>query len=323
MTAPAARPALWMLFGAFAFAAMGALTSALGTRCDWLQIALVRALFMFAFSAILARSAGVRLAVWNPPTLWLRSLAGSFSLVCNFFALTRLPVAEVLTLTNAYPLWIVVLSAFLLRQSPAFSEVVGVVSGLLGVVLIQRPHLGSDRLAAAVALVSSVSTALAMIGLHRLKGIDTRAVVAHFAGVASLVAGTWLALRWRTIAPARPDLTTWVMLLGVGLTGTVGQFFLTKAYAAGVPAKVAVVSLTQVVFGMAFDVAFWGRALTPLGLVGFGLVLAPVAWLTSRPRQGGGQTSGCAESADTSARREFQRILKPTGLSADPEDTAA
>ena len=62
--------------------------------------ALVRALVMFASTATWARAAGVRLVVFDPPTLWVRSLAGSFSLVCTFYAMTRLPVAEVLTLTR-------------------------------------------------------------------------------------------------------------------------------------------------------------------------------------------------------------------------------
>ncbi len=282
MTDPALRPALWMLLSAFAFATMGALTFALGSQCDWLVIALVRALFMLVSTTLIAHASGVKLVVFRPRTLWVRSLAGSFSLVCNFFALTRLPVADVLTLTNAYPLWIVLLSAFFLRQLPTASEYLGVASGLLGVVLIQRPHLSGDNLAATVALVSSISTACAMLGLHRLKGVDARAVVAHFAGVASLVALLWLGLRWNMMAPTKISAPLVMMLLGVGISGTAGQFFLTKAYATGVPSRVAVVSLTQVVFGMAYDLIFWHRSFSPLSLIGSALVLAPTAWLTSR-----------------------------------------
>ena len=50
-----------MLGGALAFAAMGALVHALGPRCDWLVVALVRALVMLASAAALARAAGSRL----------------------------------------------------------------------------------------------------------------------------------------------------------------------------------------------------------------------------------------------------------------------
>jgi drug/metabolite transporter (DMT)-like permease len=70
--------------------------------------------------------------------------------------------------------------------------------------------------------------------------------------------------------------------MGVGASGTLGQILLTKAYAAGNPAKVATVGLTQVVFAMGFDVLFWNRELTPGTILGFGLVLAPTTWLSIR-----------------------------------------
>ncbi len=270
-----------MLIGAFAFAGMGSFTHALGSRCDWLIVALVRAAFMFAVTASLARAAGVRLAVWKPRTLWVRSIAGSFSLVCNFYALTRLPVADSLTLSNTYPLWIVLLTAFLLRQPPTFREILGVVCGLVGVVLIQQPHLGGDHFAAGVALLSSVATAVAMLGLHRLQHLDTRAIVAHFAGVASLVSLVWLAARPEIVTAEILRPTTLWLLLGVALTGTVGQFCLTRAYTEGTPARMSIVGLSQVVFAMGFDILFWQRILTGPTLLGFLLVLAPTACLSS------------------------------------------
>ena len=282
---PAQRPngaALRMLGGAVCFAVMGALTHALGSRCDWLTVALARALFMFTTTAGLARSAGVRLVLFDPPTLWLRSIAGSFSLVCNFYALTVLPTADAITLSCAYPLWIVIATAWLHRRPPALAEVLCVLSGLAGVVLIQRPHPGGDSFAVFVALMSSVSTAVAMLGLHRLKTVDPRAVVAHFAGVASLVGFAWLPFRPAAGGLGSIDATTALLLAGVGITGTAGQYLLTTAYASGPPTQVAVVGLSQVAFAMSFDAVFWGRRVGPLTLLGFVLVLAPSAWVTAR-----------------------------------------
>ena len=295
MTDPAARPAVWIIISAFVFAVMAAFTHALGPRCDWLTIALVRALFMFVSALTIARAAGVRLAVFRPATLWMRSLAGSFSLVCSFYAMTRLPIGDVLTIANTYPLWIIALTWLALRERPRPLELLGVACGLTGVVLIEQPHATGDNPAAFVALAGSFATAVAMIGLHKLRDIDPRAVVAHFAGVASAVTGTWVCARLvlgtgvtvsssQRLGPMLPaaDPATLSMLLGVGLMGTVGQIFLTKAYAAGVPARVAVLGLTQVVFGMAFDVLLWHRELPPASLAGTALILAPTTWLLRR-----------------------------------------
>jgi drug/metabolite transporter (DMT)-like permease len=276
------RASLYILGASFSLATMAALAHGAGSRCDWLVAALVRAVVMFASAATMARASGARLVLWRPRTLWVRSLAGSLSLVCNFYALTRLPIADAITLMNVHPLWIVLISTVILRRVPTLGEFLGVACGLMGVVLIERPHLSGDRLAALVALLSSLSSAVAMLGLHRLRHIDTRAVVAHFAGVASLVAAIWLIARGDLMSPGLREPTTWLFLLGIGITGTLGQILLTKAYASGAPAKVAVVGLTQVIFAMGFDVVLWGRTLDPVSLAGFTLVLAPTTWLSVR-----------------------------------------
>jgi drug/metabolite transporter (DMT)-like permease len=288
---PGSRPSAWMISAAFSFATMVAITHALGSRCDWLVIALVRALFMLVTTILIVLASGARLAVWRPGTLWIRSLAGSFSLVCSFYASTRLPVGDFITLANTYPLWIVVLTWVGGRKAPSSGDFLRITCAVAGVALIGGPHFSSNNLGAMVALIGSVSTAVAMLGLHKLRHIDARAVVAHFSGVASLIAGAWYLLRGpgsvvlvessavSTHANVSPNMLTLGMLLAVGLTGTIGQILLTKAYAAGAPVKVSVLGLTQVVFGFGFDVLAGSRALSPQTLIGAALVVAPTAWL--------------------------------------------
>ncbi|MDG3003700.1 DMT family transporter [Paludisphaera mucosa] len=277
-------PAAWMISAAFCFASMGAMTHAVGSRCDWLLIAFIRIFSTFVFSTALALAGGAKLVVWKPRTLWWRSIAGTLSVACTFYALTRLPVADVLTLTNTYPLWIVLTTFVHSRRGGRLTDLACVVCGVLGVVLIQQPHgTVGDSWAVFIALVASVTTAVAMLGLHRLKDVDARAVVAHFSGLASLVLALWLIFVHPLNTPITAlDASSMWLLLGVGLSGTAGQVLLTKAYASGPPAKIAVLSLTQVVFGLGFDVCLQGRQLTPAGLLGFVMVVGPTAWVTSR-----------------------------------------
>jgi drug/metabolite transporter (DMT)-like permease len=275
------RPAIWMVTAAFSFASMGAFAHAVGPRCDWLVIALVRIISTFVFSVSLAWIAGARLVLRKPRTLWIRSISGTISLLCSFYALTHLPVADVLTLTNTYPLWIVLLSLRQVRRNEIALDLLCVVSGVVGVVLIQRPYLsGQGNLAVAVALLGSVTTAVAMLGLHRLRSVDARAVVAHFSGLASLVLAGWVSFHPAIASASTFDQSTFLMLLGVGLSGTIAQVFLTKAFASGPPSRISVLSLTQVVFAMGYDIAFEGRILGPSTLVGFALVLVPTGWIT-------------------------------------------
>ncbi len=278
-------PYLWMLSGSLSFSVMGFVAHILGTYCDWQVIALVRATLAMVFSAALAWSSGAHLVFLRPRTLCLRSLLGSFSLVCTFFAYSRLPVSEVLTLTNVFPIWVALLSWPILRERPTARVWLCVASGVVGVALIQQPRFVEGNFACLVALASSVSTAVAMLGLHRLGKIDPRAIVAHFSGVSILfcIAALFAFDRATTLVDLGQGRVA-LMLLVVGVTATIGQLFLTKAFAAGPAAKVSVVGLSQIVFAMAFDFFFEQRALNAMTFLGTGLVVVPIGWLLIHPR---------------------------------------
>jgi drug/metabolite transporter (DMT)-like permease len=269
-----------MVLGSLAFALMGTFAHALRSRCDWQVVVLTRVALQLTFALALARAAGVPLPVWRPGLLWVRSVGGSVSMVCMFFAYHRLPVANVLTLANTFPIWVALLSWPWLHQPPSAAVGLAVASGVLGVALVQPPDVTEGKLASLLALVSSVFTAVAMIALHRLRGVDARAVIVHFSVVALAFCIAALFLFERAFSPGELwDARSLLLLLGVGVAAITGQLFLTWAFAAGEAASVSVVGLTQVVFAMAFDVLLFGYTFGPAALLGVALVVASSAWL--------------------------------------------
>jgi drug/metabolite transporter (DMT)-like permease len=282
-------PYVWMLVGAFFFAVMSALAHDLGDRCPWTLVALARAGLALLFAAALAIGSGVKLVFWRPRTLWIRSLAGSTSLVCGFFALTHMPISDVLALTNMFPLWVALLSWPLLNQPPGFGDWVAVGIGIVGILLSQAPHLQEGNTVMLVAIFSSFTSAIAMMGLNRLKDIDPRAIVVHFSAVSVLFCvGAIVAVSVATGSVSQKavalDATDWLRLIGVGLSATIGQILLTKAFAVGHPARVSVVALSQVGFAMLFDMLFWGRTFSPWMLLGSALIVLSTASVLSTRR---------------------------------------
>lgn len=279
------RPYLWMLLGSFCFAVMSTLAHAAGKTCDWQVVAIARTGLALVFSAGLVVGAGAQFVFFRPPVLWMRSTAGSISLVCGFYAVTHMPVADSLTLSNMYPLWVAVLSWPLLGVWPRSDVWGAVLCGLLGVALIQQPHLAAGNYVWIVAVLASFASAVALIGLHKLHQIDARAIVVHFSAVSLLfcLVALWVfphRLTWWS----QLDLATVGLLIGVGLTATGGQLLLTKSFAEGEPAKVSVVGLSQVGFGMFFDRLLWGRTFTAATVAGIVLVVLPTAWIMLRRR---------------------------------------
>jgi drug/metabolite transporter (DMT)-like permease len=288
-----------MLVGSFCFAWMAAAAHALRFSYDWQVIALARSSIPLILSAALAVLGGARLVLFTPRILWVRSIAGSLSLVCTFFALAVLPPSHVFTLASTFPIWVALLSWPLYQERPSRQVWLSVLGSVLGIAIMELstgPLEFAEAttlprwLATASTLFAAVSTAVAMLGLHRLRHIHPWAIVAHFSGVALLFSLASFLLGSHSATPPTPPTPprteTLLLLLAVGSTATVGQLFLTKAFAAGPPARISVVSLMQVVFALLLDVLLWHRRFNVLTLIGMALVMAPTAWLMTTQSRG-------------------------------------
>jgi drug/metabolite transporter (DMT)-like permease len=283
---------IWMLLSALSFATMGALVHALSREgTSWEIIALVRSVVVLLLSAGIVYTSRVKFQFWRPWQLWARSIAGSVSMLVVFFSFTRLPVSIVVTLINLAPVWVATASWFMLPKTRSRSAWVAIVVGIVGVVLIQQPELSKGNLAVLAPLAASVLLAIVMLALHQVKDVDSRAVVLHFAIVAlwmSLFAAFFCIIRSTLAADLEPSRSLailslqWthiLLLIATGIAATSGQLFLTVAFAAGPPAKVSVVGLTQVGFALLYDVGIWGHTLNTLSLIGILLVVAPTGWV--------------------------------------------
>jgi drug/metabolite transporter (DMT)-like permease len=269
-----------MLCSAFAFATMGAFAHGLREDAGWEVIAFCRSAVVLALSGTLVIASGVKMQLWRPWELWARSIAGTVSMLCVFFSLTRLPVSIVMTLMNLAPVWVAVASWFLLPKGRSKGIWIAIAVGVTGVVLIQQPQLARGNWAVLAPLASSLLLTIVMLSLHRLQGIDTRVVVFHYSIISFFASLGIFAFSAVGTAPhVSTDWTTICMLIGTGVAATLGQLLLTVAFASGPPTKVSVVGLTQVGMAMLYDIGVWGHEFGPLSLAGIVLVVAPTGWL--------------------------------------------
>src|SRR4051794_5032468 len=226
-----AQAYLSMLWGALAFASMGALGHLAGERCSWQLVAVARTSLALVFSVIFALVTGVRLVFFKPATLWIRSISGSIGILCSFYSLTHLPISTSLTLSNTVPIWVTLLAWPLLGYRPTRQIWLAIAAGIIGVVLIQRPYLQAGNLAGLAAIAHAISWAIGMIGLNRLKGVDPRAVVVHFAVVSTVVCLAFFLVTGAQVSDGNfNDKALVAILVGVGITGTIGQLGQTRAF---------------------------------------------------------------------------------------------
>ncbi len=282
-----------MLIGSFFFAAMGLLIESLGTEFSFAWIATIRSAVASLIAVGMVLYARAEFVVWRPASLWMRSLAGCSAMLCLFFAMTHYDVAVVLSLSSMYPIWVAILGWPMLGQLPSRDTWLALTISTVGMWMIYSSatapatfngdHLHyAPQIALPLATLASMFSAVALIGLHRVKQVDPRAVVTHFSAVSTFLSlMLWFCMPATSIEAA-PHSGSLLRLIAVGVAAVLGQLFLTKAFAAGRPARISVIGLSQVAFAAIYKWLVEGRIPSSLAVLGMLLVIGATLWVMLR-----------------------------------------
>ncbi|MCI7710162.1 MAG: DMT family transporter [Helicobacter sp.] len=210
--------------------------------------------------------------------LFLRSLFGGLSMLALFYNITHISLGVASTFSQTMPIYVVLLSMIFLRERVGFVVLFATLLGFGGIVLICDPHFNSiPVLNIIVGIIGGFMMALAFISLRNLKGyFDDNVVVLVFGITMSvvslgiLVTQAFLEHSWSAVW-SNPSPSEWIIVLIMGIFGTFGQYFLTKAYMLAPAGIVAPIDYTRVVFGLIFGIML-GDALPHIS-VALGMVL--------------------------------------------------
>jgi drug/metabolite transporter (DMT)-like permease len=144
--------------------------------------------------------------------------------------------------------------------------------GFVGVVLLLKPSFAKQDLAAgAVGLLSGFGAALAYAHVKQLGNLgepDWRTVF-YFTLISTFASGFWMLLQTYT-SMSLQDMPT---LLGLGVSATIAQLAMTRAYRTGITLTVASLAYTTVIFASLFGVLFWQETLSYSEYMAIGIII--------------------------------------------------
>ena len=198
----------------------------------------------------------------------LRSGCGMGAMYCFFYALAHISLADSMLIKSTIPLIIPFVAALWLQENISHRVGLAGAIGFMGILLILRPD-GDMNWASLVALASSLMAAMAFVTVRKLSGTEpTLRIVAYFAIVGLSISAVPLIWAWQT-----PTLSQWLMLMGVGLTTTIGQLLLTRGYQSAPASSVGIFTYTSVPFGTFLGWLFWHELLNVGSLIGAVLIV--------------------------------------------------
>lgn len=261
-----------MLVAAFGFAVMGALVKVGAAKFSSAELVFYRSIF--GLMAIYAYMFAKKLPLATPVIgkQMSRALVGFASLVLFFYAIAHLPLATAITLNYTSALFLALLMPFMLHEKPKPILYATILLGFLGVILLLKPSFAKqDLMAGAVGLASGFGAAFAYVHVKQLGNLgepDWRTVF-YFTLISTIASGVWMLLQAYT-AISWQDMPT---LLGLGVSATIAQLAMTRAYRTGKTLIVASLAYTTVIFACLFGVLFWHESLSLSEYIAIGMII--------------------------------------------------
>ncbi len=258
--------ALYMTAAAFCFSIMNIAIRIVSDELDPLEIAFFRNLFALVFMLPwLARAGLAGLATRRPGThLWRAALA-MLAMVCWFYSIALLPLAEAVALNFTVPLFATAGAALFLGEIVRARRWSATLIGFLGIIVILRPGFSQLSPAMALPVLAAVFMAMATLVVKSLSRTDSPAAIVFTMNLIltplSLVPALFV---WRW-----PSWSTLALLALIGLLAALSHVALTRAYtkadaSAVMPFDYArlpfVAGLAFLVFGQVPDLWTWGGA---------------------------------------------------------------
>ncbi len=225
----------------------------------------------------------------RPKRFWnvaFRSALIGLGMCCYFSALAFMPIAMALAGLFTSPIFVLLITAFVLGQSIGRWRIFAVLLGFLGILIVLGPSMNSLGLALLLPLMGGILYASGVVATRALcAGESTLALLLGIFS-AQAVIGACVLLGLSIMRPEYSDggmaflLRTWVWPLGDALPylllqavgSVVGVSFLNRAYQLGEATQVAVFEYTIMIFGPFFGWWLLGQPVTSLQVVGIVLI---------------------------------------------------
>ena len=261
------------------FVAVTALVKHMGSRVPPAEAAFLRYFLGLVF--LLPMLKDLREAHLTPRQWKLFGMRGMFhagAVILWFYAMTRIPIAEVTAMNYLSPVYVTIGAAIFLGEKLAMRRIVAILIALLGAAIILRPgfrEVSSGHLAMLVtAIVFAGSYLTAKIMAGEVKPTVVVAMLSIFVpiGLAPFAIAVWVT----------PSLNELMLLFCVASFATAGHYTMTLAFAAAPVTATQPITFLQLVWAVLLGVIVFGEPVDVWVVFGGVVILASVTFITWR-----------------------------------------
>ena len=186
---------------------------------------------------------------------FLRCLFGLIALIAIFIALRNLPLATVVSISFAAPIFTTIFSIFFLSEKVGLFRWLAVLIGFIGIIVITEPGFSSLNVYYIFPIIFCLGLSYVAIAIRQLSSTEPVWLISlNFSAAITLASLFTIPFGW--IMPSFKDL---ILLSMIGLFGGVANLWLSQSYKFSEVSLVTPLKYLALVFGILFGYLFWNE----------------------------------------------------------------
>ena len=227
---------------------------------------------IFACIILLKERVPFRCRKENLKYMLLRSVFGTFGILCNFYAVDHLVLADASMLNKMSPFFAVLFSFLILKERVTLPQALFVAGAFLGSMFVVKPTLTNmEFIPSVIGLAGGICAGAAYTMVRKLgeKGEKGPFIVFFFSTFSCAVTLPWLIFDYHPMTAVQ----TGILLLA-GLSAAGGQFSITAAYCHAPAREISVYDYSQIIFSAFLGFLVFGQMPDALSWLGYGIICA-------------------------------------------------
>jgi drug/metabolite transporter (DMT)-like permease len=185
----------------------------------------------------------------------MRCLAGLVALISIFIALRNLPLATVVSITFAAPIFTTIFSIFLLNEKVGFYRWMAVLVGFIGIIVISEPGFSSLNFYYVYPIIFCVGLSYVAITIRKLSATEPVWLISLFFSFSIMIL-SFFTFYQNWIMPSFKDL---FLLAMIGILGGLANLWLSQSYKFSEVSLVTPLKYLALVFAIIFGYFIWNE----------------------------------------------------------------
>ena len=200
---------------------------------------------------------------------FLRCISGLIALVSIFIALRELPLATVVSISFAAPIFTTIFSIFLLSEKVGIYRWLAVLVGFVGILIITEPGISELNIYYIFPIIFCLGLSYVAITIRQLSSTEPVWLISFYFSL-SITLLSFLTIPQGWVMPSLKD---FILLSFVGIFGGVANLWLSQSYKYAEVSLVTPLKYLALVFAIIFGYFIWNEIPTIKTLIGALLVI--------------------------------------------------